>query len=157
MTRCSAVALRGGALSAALLLALAVSAALSGVSSAMTWKPCEGREGPVSVSEVTLSPDPPVIGTPATFSIFGSSSAPTIASGTVDMTIQFGGVDIFANSEDLCQKATCPIQQGPVKITLVEYLPPIAPPGTYGMRLEGHGTQKEELFCLFAEFELTPP
>eukprot|EP00955_Chlamydomonas_euryale_P034414 349785-Chlamydomonas_euryale.AAC.7 len=63
-----------------------------------------------------------------------AGKAPTIASGTVDMTIQFGGVDIFANSEDLCQKATCPIQQGPVKITLVEYLPPIAPP----VRLHGY-------------------
>lgn len=55
-------------------------------------------------------------------------AADTVTSGTVEMTITFMGVDIWTNSEDLCTKTTCPLQKGPVTITLVENLPPIAPP-----------------------------
>ena len=51
-----------------------------------------------------------------------------IASGTVDISISFSGVDIFSKTEDLCLKTTCPIAKGPTEITLIEALPPIAPP-----------------------------
>lgn len=50
-----------------LLLVLAVPLASEG---AMTWTPCEGAgdEG-LQVQDVALSPDPPVIGSPATFTV----------------------------------------------------------------------------------------
>ena len=47
------------------------------------------------------------------------------------------GVDIFSKTEDLCAKAACPIKAGPAVITLVEALPPIAPPVRLGVAWSG--------------------
>ena len=55
-----------------------------------------------------------------------------VSSGTVEIAIAFMGVDIFSKTEDLCAKASCPIKAGPAVITLVEALPPIAPPVRMG-------------------------
>ena len=60
-----------------------------------------------------------------------------ILSGTVEIAIAFMGVDIFSKTEDLCAKAACPIKAGPAVITLVEALPPIAPPVRLGVAWSG--------------------
>ncbi len=41
----------------------------------MTWALCDEASRPVQVQGVTLTPDPPVIGTPASFLVNGKTSA----------------------------------------------------------------------------------
>ncbi|GAX80841.1 hypothetical protein CEUSTIGMA_g8276.t1 [Chlamydomonas eustigma] len=123
----------------------------------MTWQPCDDTARKVSPTEVSLTPDPPVIGGSAQFDIIANSEEDIIKSGTVDITISFAGVDIFSKSDDLCDKAACPILKGPTKVTLVELLPPIAPPGDYGLKLVAKGSDSSELLCLLVNFELVMP
>ncbi|KAJ9526735.1 hypothetical protein QJQ45_017521 [Haematococcus lacustris] len=52
----------------ALGLALLI-AALHPALGAMSWRPCSDSEGPIAVSDVTLTPDPPVIGCVKTFQL----------------------------------------------------------------------------------------
>eukprot|EP00199_Chlamydomonas_sp_CCMP681_P003575 CAMPEP_0119115728 /NCGR_PEP_ID=MMETSP1180-20130426/51900_1 /TAXON_ID=3052 ORGANISM="Chlamydomonas cf sp, Strain CCMP681" /NCGR_SAMPLE_ID=MMETSP1180 /ASSEMBLY_ACC=CAM_ASM_000741 /LENGTH=183 /DNA_ID=CAMNT_0007104817 /DNA_START=55 /DNA_END=606 /DNA_ORIENTATION=- len=123
-----------------------------------SWKVCDDAVTPPSVvvSSVILSPDPPIIGTPATFKVQGSTGI-AVDSGTVDIQVSFSGVEIFATSEDLCAKTSCPVAPGEVLVTLVEALPPIAPPGEYGLRLTGRDNAGAELMCLEVVFELVLP
>ncbi len=44
------------------------------------------------------------------------------------MVVSFSGLPIYSSSSDLCSKTACPVPAGPITITLVEALPPIAPP-----------------------------
>ncbi len=70
-----------------------------------------------------------------------------MSSGTVEIAISFMGTDIFSKSDDLCTKTACPVRKGPTEITLVELLPPIAPPvsGPVGLLLPSSGCK---YFCL---------
>lgn len=70
-----------------------------------------------------------------------------VAGGTVEINVSFMGMPIYTQQEDLCSKTSCPVPSGPISITLVEYLPPIAPPvGAWGASQrgapEGDGLQR---------------
>eukprot|EP00197_Chlamydomonas_leiostraca_P008008 CAMPEP_0202866060 /NCGR_PEP_ID=MMETSP1391-20130828/7155_1 /ASSEMBLY_ACC=CAM_ASM_000867 /TAXON_ID=1034604 /ORGANISM="Chlamydomonas leiostraca, Strain SAG 11-49" /LENGTH=164 /DNA_ID=CAMNT_0049545973 /DNA_START=35 /DNA_END=529 /DNA_ORIENTATION=+ len=123
---------------------------------AMQWRLCDDQTRAITVSSVTLTPDPPVIGGPATFLVEGSISE-GVAGGSVDIEVSFSGVQIYSQSEDLCAKTKCPVAPGPVAVTIVELLPPIAPPGDYGLRVTARGMAGEELMCLDVDFTLAPP
>eukprot|EP00195_Chlamydomonas_chlamydogama_P005491 CAMPEP_0202895774 /NCGR_PEP_ID=MMETSP1392-20130828/4910_1 /ASSEMBLY_ACC=CAM_ASM_000868 /TAXON_ID=225041 /ORGANISM="Chlamydomonas chlamydogama, Strain SAG 11-48b" /LENGTH=157 /DNA_ID=CAMNT_0049580903 /DNA_START=131 /DNA_END=604 /DNA_ORIENTATION=- len=115
-------------------------------------------EGPVKPGSVTLSPDPPVIGTPATFTVKADSPFDSVPGGAVEIDVSYLGVQIFSKSEDLCEKTTCPVPKGNIEIVLVEDLPPIAPPGDYSLRvLATSSTDSSTLLCLDVDFELVPP
>ncbi|GFH26174.1 ML domain-containing protein [Haematococcus lacustris] len=122
----------------------------------MSWRPCSDSEGPIAVSDVTLTPDPPVIGSPATFAVHGSSSL-AVPAGAVEIQVSFSGIQIYSESQDLCSKTACPVPPGPVTINIVEDLPPIAPPGDYGLRVIGTDAAGNELMCLDVDFELVLP
>eukprot|EP00798_Chlamydomonas_sp_ICE-L_P016883 gene16883-23158_t len=140
------------------LLAIAIALApAQGQDSKMTWQPCEGPARRTSVKNVVLLPDPPVIGSPATFSVTAEIAGAEIPHGAVDITVSYGGVDIYSMEEDLCTKTSCPIMPGSFTMTIIEDLPPIAPPGTYGMKIQAHGADPDELLCIDVTFTLVFP
>lgn len=94
----------------------------------MEWQACEGSEpSGITAYKVTLTPDPPNIGSPATFTISANSGrwpiqqirvgarvlrphthsrsihppGISMSMGTVDIVVSFAGLDIFSQSEDL--------------------------------------------------------
>ncbi|GFR48720.1 hypothetical protein Agub_g10677 [Astrephomene gubernaculifera] len=122
----------------------------------MSWSACDAGLTSFTPDEVTLTPDPPVIGSPATFVISGKTEA-QVQGGTVDMVVSLSGIPIFTQSLDLCTKTTCPVAPGPISITLVEALPPIAPPGDYGLQVIARGPDGGELACVNVNFSLVLP
>ncbi len=62
------------------------------------------------------------------FLLFDLPAVVDMSFGTVEIAISFMGSDIFSKSDDLCSKTACPVRKGPTEISLVELLPPIAPP-----------------------------
>mmetsp|Transcript_2590 Transcript_2590/g.5939 ORF Transcript_2590/g.5939 Transcript_2590/m.5939 type:complete len:171 (-) Transcript_2590:497-1009(-) len=131
---------------------------LWGLAQAISWELCDQTERAVDIKDVALSPDPGLIGTPATFKINGMLKE-DVTGGSVGIEVSFSGVPIFATSEDLCAKfaGACPRPAGPVDITIVEALPPIAPPGFYGLRLTARDQAGTDLLCLSVDFELQLP
>ncbi|KAJ9525874.1 hypothetical protein QJQ45_009250 [Haematococcus lacustris] len=113
-------------------------------------------EGPIAVSDVTLTPDPPVIGCVKTFQLIAGHQC-NIPAGAVEIQVSFSGIQIYSESQDLCSKTACPVPPGPVTINIVEDLPPIAPPGDYGLRVIGTDAAGNELMCLDVDFELVLP
>lgn len=51
-----------------------------------------------------------------------------VPSGLISINVSFAGTQIYEEVDDLCSKTTCPIKTGPIDITYVQDLPPIAPP-----------------------------
>jgi hypothetical protein len=51
-----------------------------------------------------------------------------VPSGLISINVSFAGTQIYEEVDDLCSKTTCPIKTGPLDITYVQDLPPIAPP-----------------------------
>ncbi|GIL78491.1 hypothetical protein Vretimale_19238 [Volvox reticuliferus] len=122
----------------------------------MTWAPCDEGLTAFTPSSVTLSPDPPVIGSAATFVITGNIDK-ELQGGSVDMVVSFSGFPIFSSSSDLCTKTACPVPAGPISLTLEELLPPIAPPGDYGLQVVARGPDGAELACVNVNFSLVLP
>lgn len=48
--------------------------------------------------------------------------------GRVTLKVSYLGFQIYTESSDLCSRTSCPLAPGPVAITYVQNLPPIAPP-----------------------------
>eukprot|EP00198_Chlamydomonas_reinhardtii_P011890 XP_001701227.1 predicted protein [Chlamydomonas reinhardtii] len=139
------------ALSAILLMAVSLTCA-----DKMSWTPCDAGLTEFSPSSVVLTPDPPVIGSPATFVISGDIGN-ELPGGSVDMTVSFSGLPIYSSTSDLCTKTTCPVPAGPIAITIVQVLPPIAPPGDYGLQVVARGPDGSELACVNVAFSLVLP
>ncbi|EFJ42088.1 hypothetical protein VOLCADRAFT_77249 [Volvox carteri f. nagariensis] len=144
----------------ALLAAFCVAAAISlcqyAAADKMTWAPCDEGQTAFTPSSVTLSPDPPVIGSAATFVISGNIES-ELQGGSVDMVVSFFGFPIYSSTSDLCSKTTCPVPAGPISLTLEELLPPIAPPGDYGLQVVARGPGGDELACVNVNFSLVLP
>lgn len=85
-------------------------------------------------------------------------AAVAVASGAVEMAISLSGLEIFSQQLDLCESMVCPLLPGPISISITQDLPPIAPPGEYGLQLLlRDGETGAELMCLQVDFELVPP
>ncbi|KAG2427647.1 hypothetical protein HXX76_012297 [Chlamydomonas incerta] len=133
-----------------------LSAASLAFADKMSWVPCDAGLTAFSPSSVVLTPDPPVIGSPATFVISGDIGN-ELQGGSVDMTVSFSGLPIYSSSSDLCTKTTCPVPAGPISLTIVQLLPPIAPPGDYGLQVVARGPDGSELACVNVAFSLVLP
>lgn len=49
-------------------------------------------------------------------------------SGFISIDVAYEGTQIYEEVDDLCGKTSCPIKTGPIDITYIQDLPPIAPP-----------------------------
>jgi hypothetical protein len=87
-----------------------------------------------------------------------------VPSGLISINVSFAGTQIYEEVDDLCSKTTCPIKTGPLDITYVQDLPPIAPPvsclgrilcldahaAMYVSYYKQHGWHRAELTCKHA-------
>lgn len=51
-----------------------------------------------------------------------------VQSGSISIDVSFMGTQIYEEVDDLCGKTACPIKTGPIEISYIQDLPPIAPP-----------------------------
>jgi len=125
--------------------------------SASTWSYCDSTYPTyLTVSSVTLSPDPPVLGYDDVVTLTGTVNE-TVSSGTVDLTITYYGIPVFTGSYNICDSNTCP--QGPGAITAAitvsgSSLPPIAPPGNYVGTATVTDSNGNTLVCVNVDFTL---
>lgn len=123
---------------------------------AFTWEPCDADKVPFIPDHVDLVPDPPAAGGQVVFKIKGNA-VHDVPSGLISINVSFAGTQIYEEVDDLCSKTTCPIKTGPLDITYVQDLPPIAPPGDYDVQVVARGVDNEELMCVVVHFEMLPP
>eukprot|EP00775_Hariotina_reticulata_P010842 gene10841-biopygen12781 len=123
---------------------------------AFTWTPCDADVVPFTPDHVDLVPDPPAAGGQVTFKIEGNA-VHDVPAGLISINVTFAGTQIYEEVDDLCSKTSCPIKTGPIAITYVQDLPPIAPPGDYDVQVVARDLQNTELMCVVVHFEMLPP
>jgi hypothetical protein len=135
---------------------------------------------------VTLTPDPPVIGSSVSFDIRGPLSSP-VTHGTIGLRVKFEGVELYEDESDICDKlegGCAPAALGvgvgggggggggqeeqpkeededEAAIVYVQDLPPIAPPGHYSVRVVGTTGESvydgDAVVCVDVDFEMVVP
>lgn len=116
------------------------------------WKDC--GEGAFAVQDVALTPESVKPGDTATFHISAESSV-QLQDGMVNMLVTYGGLPIWTQNDELCDKTACPISKGQVDVVYKQLFPIITPPGQYVVTLKGtHG--EDDLFCVAVTFRVTP-
>ncbi|KAM4114179.1 hypothetical protein ACJW30_04G050700 [Castanea mollissima] len=82
---------------------------------------------PVKVSGVVVSPNPVVLGKPATFNISATTGKP-ISSGKVVIDISYFGVHVHTENHDLSEEISYPIAAGKFVLSHSQTLPGFTPP-----------------------------
>ncbi|PSC77049.1 phosphatidylglycerol phosphatidylinositol transfer [Micractinium conductrix] len=142
------------------LLALAVVALLAAAPAAAVrassdWTDCSGGTAIWKVQHVTLEPSPVKPGDLAKFEI-QADSGKDLGGGTVQMIVHYAGMPIWTQTDNLCDKASCPIKKGPTEVKYSQLFPTITPPGSYSVTLNGHSGE-DALFCVTIDFMVVPP
>lgn len=119
------------------------------------WTDCSSGHSAFKVSSVTLEPSPVKPGDTAQFSI-KAESGKDVAGGSVQMIVHYVGMPIWTQTDDLCDKAACPIKEGPVEVKYTQPFPVITPPGSYTVTLDGRDGD-DRLFCVAVDFQVVPP
>ena len=57
-----------------------------------------------------------------------SATGVDIAEGSLTIGVSYHGFPIYTETKDLCQQTECPVQKGPVTVSLEEPFPVITPP-----------------------------
>ncbi|KAL4441452.1 hypothetical protein ABPG77_001956 [Micractinium sp. CCAP 211/92] len=144
--------LHGSATAATARLLLLLAAAGAG---SAAWTDCASGPSTFKVSTVSLEPSPVKPGDTAQFSI-KAESGKDVAGGSVQMIVHYAGMPIWTQTDDLCEKAECPIKKGPVEVKYTQPFPIITPPGSYSVTLDGHAGD-DQLFCVTVDFQVVPP
>ena len=95
------------------LTALLASASASAASASIST--C-GSNNLFTVSSMSLTPDPPIVGQNTTMSITYTNPGPVVSAGTAKYSISYNGIP-YSETDDLCTQTTCPIEIGEHTIT----------------------------------------
>jgi len=101
------------------LLSLAVAVVLVASVSAttpMTWKSCSSSSATCKVSNVTMTPDPAVLGQSVSFSVTCDGTT-TVTGGKSQNIVYLFGLKVLDVTKELCSLTTCPIKPGSHTIT----------------------------------------
>jgi len=132
---------------ATLLLLLLV---LSSFVSSDIWTSCGTASDSLTISGVTISPDPPVKGQNVTVAVSGSLSE-SITSGTVTIKIKYGIIYIVNETDNICTadpQITCPITAGTQAIKQTVLVPDTIPAGNYAAGVSAYDQNNLQIFCV---------
>eukprot|EP01104_Vermistella_antarctica_P020447 TRINITY_DN874_c0_g1_i1.p1 TRINITY_DN874_c0_g1~~TRINITY_DN874_c0_g1_i1.p1 ORF type:complete len:145 (+),score=31.39 TRINITY_DN874_c0_g1_i1:27-437(+) len=95
----------------ALVLLLAVTAVKADI-----WSSCGTGSDHFDIGSVVINPDPPVAGKSVKFNVTGQMNE-EVNNGTASVAIQYNGVTIYSQTQDLCTElkewgSKCPIKEG---------------------------------------------
>ncbi|PWA98672.1 hypothetical protein CTI12_AA015440 [Artemisia annua] len=111
------------------------------------------KEYAVQVSEVVISPDPIKKGQETSFTISAVTDKP-LSEGKVVIGVAYFGWSVYSETGDLCTSLSCPVPAGDFTISYSQFLPTIAPPGSYTLTLKIQNGNKSELTCIKFDFSI---
>jgi len=122
------------------------------------WKNCGSSTDHFSISNVTITPDPPVIGENLTISISGTLDE-TITGGNAYVWAKWKNILVYNHTYDLCSTVSkwginCPIQKGPLVAGVSETIPNVVPHGAYTCQLSVNDMNDERVLCIALNLKL---
>jgi len=121
------------------------------------WKNCGGPQDHLQISNVEISPDPPQIGENLTVTATGNLDE-TVTGGIIEVSLQYSGITILNTNLSLCSAIVpflqCPIAQGPVSISITQYIPSEVIPGSYTGQVNIYDQNESPVACISLSFNL---
>ena len=114
---------------------------------------CNKKAYAVKVSGVDISPYPVSRGVSTTFAI-SASSGDAITGGKMTIDVSYFGFHIHSESQDLCEKTSCPIPAGDFVLSHEQVLPGFTPPGTYTLTMKMVDGDNHQLTCITFDFSI---
>ncbi|XP_076890740.1 uncharacterized protein LOC143541948 [Bidens hawaiensis] len=111
------------------------------------------KEYAVTVTGVAVSPDPITRDQETSFIISAFTDKP-LSGGKVVIRVAYFGISVFSQTGDLCDNISCPIPAGDFTISYSQFLPMIAPPGSYTLTLKVQDGHTKELTCIKFDFKI---
>merc|ERR1719272_194830 len=126
------------------------------------WKNClsaaASRAAPITVSEIDLSPWPPVAGSELTVSL-SSDIHKTLRSASFHVRVRFGSFTVVSERRNVCTAdpatISCPLKAGPLFLTKTSRIPNAAPPGTYSVDVKVFDDRNSEVICAQLEMQIS--
>ncbi|QDZ21802.1 ML domain-containing protein [Chloropicon primus] len=137
------------------LLALVFSATVLAASAqGPQWDYCSGNQYAFELDSVDIEPYPIEKGSDTTFSLSGTSSI-TVNNADISIKIKKGFITVFHTHLNLCDYYQCPINQGPVSVSLPESIPNEVPKGKYGFQIDiTTPSYTGSVVCVDGEFQV---
>ncbi|XP_076950002.1 uncharacterized protein LOC143622859 [Bidens hawaiensis] len=107
----------------------------------------------VTVTGVEVSPDPITRDQETSFVVSAFTDKP-LSGGKVVIRVAYFGISVFSQTGDLCDNISCPIPAGGFTISYSQFLPVIAPPGSYTRTLKVQDGYTKELTCIKFDFKI---
>ncbi|CAN6695275.1 unnamed protein product [Malus baccata var. baccata] len=107
----------------------------------------------VKVQGVKILPDPVVRGKPVTFGI-SATTGQTISSGKVVIEVYYFGIRVHVETQNFCEKLSCPVSAGNFLLSHTQTLPGITPPGSYNLKMTIKDDKNKELSCISFNFKI---
>ncbi|XP_022754216.1 phosphatidylglycerol/phosphatidylinositol transfer protein-like [Durio zibethinus] len=111
----------------------------------------DSRHYIVNVLSFEVSPDPMLVGRPATIIISASTSQP-ISDGKAVIDVSFLGLHVHTETRDLCEEVSCPVAAGNFVLSHSQTLPVFRKQGSYTLQMTLHDENNLELTCIRIKF-----
>jgi hypothetical protein len=142
---------------ATLFVALALCFAVASAQSSWSQTCTGSGTATLTVSSVTLNPDPPVLGQNDTVTLTGTLGEQITQGASIALQITYFGIPVFNGNYDVCAENACPLGPGDVTASIVvlgDSLPPIAPPGQYIATATFNDQAGATIACVAVTFNL---
>eukprot|EP00026_Physarum_polycephalum_P021164 Phypoly_transcript_24239.p1 GENE.Phypoly_transcript_24239~~Phypoly_transcript_24239.p1 ORF type:complete len:169 (+),score=16.80 Phypoly_transcript_24239:76-507(+) len=134
------------------LLCVIVSPALCDI-----WTNCGTAGDDLTITSVTISPDPPTKGSNLTVSVVGTMNTQVTTGSYVQLKVKYGIITIINQKENLCgapSPIACPINTGPWKQAVSVNIDNSVPSGSYSASAEFTDQNGKQIACVNVAFDL---
>jgi hypothetical protein len=110
----------------------------------------------LTITNVDLSPNPPVPGSQLNISAAGSFNADVEPGATIFLQVKYGLITLIKQEADLCDRlgnvdVTCPLKQGDVTISKSVNIPEQVPKGKYSVIADVKTLYGDPVTCMTSE------
>jgi hypothetical protein len=118
------------------------------------WTNCSPAGAVFKLSEVTITPDPPVHGENITVVLNGTMSE-TITSGIVALDVKYSIITLLNKNLSLCAETKCPIAAGVYGTRISDLIPGDAPTaGVYNILANVYDQKDAIIACAKVDFKM---
>ncbi|KAF7296762.1 ML domain-containing protein [Mycena indigotica] len=127
------------------------------------YKDCGEDSDAVQIKSITVSPDPPKIGSDLTVTIVADVKETIEEGATADVLVKVGRIKLLEQSFDLCEEArkanasiSCPVEPGLHTIEQTVTLPKEVPKLKYVISVRGFTVEEDNMACVDLTVQFRP-
>nr|GME18010.1 putative phosphatidylglycerol/ phosphatidylinositol transfer protein DDB_G0282179 [Ipomoea batatas]GME18011.1 putative phosphatidylglycerol/ phosphatidylinositol transfer protein DDB_G0282179 [Ipomoea batatas] len=116
-------------------------------------KYCSETNYAVKVTGADITPFPVKKGENVTFTLTAFTDK-GMSSGKQVISVLYYGIDVYDETNNICEVTSCPINAGTFELSHTQKLPAYAPTGDFGLRMTMLDDEGKELTCITFDFSI---